>query len=300
MLTKLRRALRHGACLAGRHLAAPAVYAIARRPPAPEVPISVHMLVSSRTWHAGVLAAISFEHFTGRRWPLFIHDDGSVSQSNRMEIERRLPGVRFVPRAEAEKRAAEFLSGHPKCLANRSRHNMFLKFFDSVAFAPHERFIVLDSDVIFFNRPAEILDWADSGREECWFNEDTKETYCIPREHIEKALGIPLWHKVNSGLCLLQKKAVSIDLSERLLAEFELSAHHPQFFEQTLFALNASAFNRGGLLPRKYDINWGYLRRKGSVCRHYVGAFKHDLLYIEGAPTLLMKMALPALRSRLN
>ena len=300
MLTRLRSALRRGAALAGRDLAAPGVFALARRPSGAEAPISVHMLVSSRTWHAGVLAAVSFEFFTGRRWQFIIHDDGSVDERARGQIERLLPGVRFVARAEAERRAAEFLSAHPKCLANRSRHNLFLKFFDAVAFAPHERFIVLDSDVLFFDRPQEILDWADSGRGECWFNEDTKETYCISRDQIEAALGIPLWSRVNSGLCLMHKPAVSLDLSERLLASFEGNAWHPQFFEQTLFALNASAFNQGGMLPRKYDINWGYLRCKGSVCRHYVGAFKHDLLYIEGAPTLLMKMAWPALRARLN
>ena len=37
----------------------------------------MHMLVSSETWDAGILAAISFENFSGRRWPLFIHEDGS-------------------------------------------------------------------------------------------------------------------------------------------------------------------------------------------------------------------------------
>ena len=73
------------------------------------------------------------------------------------------------------------LAKHPKCLSNRRRHNLFLKFFDFPVYAPYDRFVVLDSDVIFFKRPGEILDWVDAGKEECWFNEDTKEKYCIPR-----------------------------------------------------------------------------------------------------------------------
>ena len=68
--------------------------------------------------------------------------------------------------------------------------------------------------------------------------------------------------------------------------------HHPQFFEQTLYALMASALNKGGMLPATYNISWGYLRAPGSICRHYVGAFKHDLLYIEGAPSLLAPLAI--------
>ena len=263
-----------------------------RRKEAAEVPVSVHMLVSSETWDAGIMAAISFEHFSGCRWPLFIHEDGSVSAAQRAVIERILPGVRFVPRAEADARASDYLSQHPKCLSHRGRHNLFLKFLDFPAYAPEDRFIVLDSDVIFFKRPGEILGWVNAGKEECWFNEDTKEKYCIPRLRIEEALQMKVWERVNTGICLMPKSAISLELSERLITAFESNAHHPQFFEQTLYAVMASGLDRGGMLPSTYNISWGYLRPPGSICRHYVGAFKHDLLYIEGAPSLLALLAI--------
>jgi hypothetical protein len=271
------------------------VIAMWKRPGGVEVPVSVHLLVSSRTWHGGVLAAISFELLTGRRWKLFVHDDGTVDEVARKRIEKTLSGVRFVPRAEAEVRAREYLADHPKSLEHRSRHNLFLKLFDVPAFASNSKFIMLDSDVIFFRPPQEILDWALSGSEECRYNEDTKEKYFIPRPIIEETFGFPVWKNFNSGLVLMPMKAVDLDLADRVLTTFEDTAYHPQFFEQTLYGLMGSAWNRGGPLPRKYEINWGYLRGPGAVCRHYVGAFKHDLLYIEGAPIL----ALNCLRWRL-
>ncbi len=46
----------------------------------------------------------------------------------------------------------------------------------------------------------------------------------------------------------------------------------------------------GGALPSTYEISWGLFRKPHSICRHYVGAFKHDLLYIEGVTTLFWKM----------
>lgn len=260
------------------------------------MPISLHMLVSSTTWHAGVLAMISFEFFTRRKWDLHMHEDGTVSAADQARIEKILPGVRFVPRSEADERAQEFLQDHPQCLEARGRHNLFLKFSDTPAFAPHDRFIVLDSDVIFFKPPTEILEWADSGSEKVWFNEDTKDGYCIAADLVEEAMEVPMWSKVNSGLALVPAKAISLDLSEKMLRHFWETAWHPKFFEQTLFALNASAWNRGGMLPPTYNINWGYLRAPGSICRHYVGDFKHDLLYVEGAPLLLLAL----LRSRLT
>ena len=107
------------------------------------------MLVSSETWDAGILAAISFENFSGRCWPLFIHDDGSVTEKQRKVIEQVLPESalwRGLPRGGLSGRTSE---GTQNCLSNRRRHNLFLKFFDFPVYAPYDRFVVLDSDVIF-------------------------------------------------------------------------------------------------------------------------------------------------------
>lgn len=296
-LQPLKTALRRTLAALGRGPVSAGALAAFRRSDRAEDSCSVHMLVSSKTWHAGMLAAASLEHFTGRLWRFFIHEDGSVPAEARAEIVRLLPGSRFVSRPEAEERVAALLAAHPRCAANRSRHNLFLKFFDTLAFADRDRFLVLDSDVIFFRRPAEILDWVDGGLGTCLYNEDTREKFCIPRADIENALPVTLLPRFNSGLVLMQRAAMDLDRAEQLLATFERTAHAPQFFEQTLYALMASTNPGGGApLPRTYNISWGYWREPGSICRHYVGDFKHDLLYIEGAPMLLAAL----LRGRLT
>lgn len=296
MLKSLRQKVRRLAALCGRRFAGGMALSLHRRPERGVSDVSVHMLVSSRTWDAGLLAAVSFEHHTGRRWQFVIHDDGSVPQEAIDRIKSIFPDVRFVTRGEADERAVEFLTGFPKCLEQRSRHNLFLKFADFAAFNTCERMIVLDSDIIFFQRPQEILEWVDAGADTCRYNEDTKEKYCIPRNFIEEALGVPLWPRFNSGLVLMPRAAFNPELAERLLVKFERTAHHPQFFEQTLYGLMASAWNKGGALPSSYEISWGYFHRRGAVCRHYVGDFKHDLFYIEGAPLLLASLLKKRLR----
>jgi hypothetical protein len=290
MLTFLRQQARRGCAAMGKHVAADAATALHRRPARSMDEPTVHMLVSSRTWHAGLLAAVAWEHHTGRRWRFFIHEDGTVDEVARKRIRAVLSDVRLVPRAEADEKLHAVLSDHPHCLAQRSKHNLFLKFSDFAAFAPGKRFIVLDSDVIFFRPPTEILEWADGESDTYHYNEDTKEKFCIPRAYLEEALGVTMWPRFNSGLVLAPKAAIDWDLAEKLLSVFEQTAHHPQFFEQTLYALMGSAWGRGGALPRSYEISWGYFRHRGAVCRHYVGAFKHDLLYIEGAPLTLAAM----------
>lgn len=286
MLKKTRQTARRAFARIG---AAAADRAIAghRRPDTNASGLSVHMLVSSRTWHAGLMAAVSFEHHTGRKWNFHIHEDGSVDERARESIRKVLPDVRLINREESDAKAFDVFRAHPKCFAQRKRHNLFLKFSDFAAFAPGERFIVLDSDVVFFRRPAELLEWTDTGADTCLYNKDTREKYCLPREPIEKSMALGMWPCFNSGLILLPRAAVDWQLAERFIAQFEATAHHPQFFEQTLYALMASAWGRGGALPPSYEISWGYFRHRGAVCRHYVGEFKHDLLYIEAAPLLL-------------
>jgi len=286
MLKKVRQLARR-ACARVGSAAVDCAIAWHRRPDTDACGPSVHMLVSSRTWYAGLLAAVSFEHHTGRKWKFYIHEDGSVDDRARERIKKVLPDARLISREESDANASDFFRAYPKCFAQRQRHNLFLKFSDFAAFAPEDRFIVLDSDVIFFRRPSELLEWTDKGADTCLYNKDTREKYCLPREPIERSMAFEMWPCFNSGLILLPRAAVDWQLAERFIEQFEATAHHPQFFEQTLYALMASAWGRGGALPPSYEISWGYFRHRGAVCRHYVGEFKHDLLYIEAAPLLL-------------
>ena len=298
MTAFLRQSARALLRFVGWRLIAPIIVAAGRRPQGQEIPVSVHILVSSKTWRMGLMSVLSLEYFSGKRWKVFVHEDGSVDARSRARIEAKLQGVRFVPRAEADAAAARLLSGHPACLRNRSRHNLFLKFFDPLAFAPSDKYLILDADLFFFRRPDLLLEWAEGAERVCYYNEDIKEVYCLPREQIEPALGVRLWEKFNSGLLCICREAIDLDMSEKLLATFEQTAWHPQFFEQTLYALSASAFNRGGPLPPQYEITWNIFRRPDSVCRHYVGPAKYDHLYFEGPITLFVLMTLPSFGRR--
>lgn len=296
MIAAIRQSARAVLRWLGRAVISPIVVASARRPAGEESPVSVHLLVSSKTWRMGLLAVFSLEYFSGRRWRIFIHEDGSVNGKAEACIRRKLPGVRFVSREEADAAAQKLLADHPACLRNRSRHNLFLKFFDPIAFAPGDKYLILDADLFFYRRPDFLIQWATGGEKTCHYNRDYKEVYALPRELIEPALGVRLWKCFNSGLVCVSKEAIDLNLAERLLTNFETSAPHPQFFEQTLYALCASAHDRGGPLPPEYEITWNIFRRPDSVCRHYVGPAKFDHLYFEGPATLFWLMTLPKLR----
>lgn len=270
-----------------RHLQPILLRAARHRPSRPEAAVSVHMLVSSQTWRMGIMSAYAFEFFTGKRWEFVIHEDGSIDAATQQLIRESFPGCRVVSRAEADQVVTERLKAHPACLRSRSAHNLFLKFFDSPAFAPHERFVILDSDLLFYRHAPEIVRWLESGANECWFNQDLKEGYSSPGTGIEEVLGFKLWDRVNSGLCLLTKDAFSLDLSETFLEKCAPMAIKPNLLEQTLFAVNASRFNQGGMLSQQYEISERQFRRPDAICRHYLSTNKWTMLYLEGPPSLV-------------
>ena len=245
--------------------------------------VSLHMVLSRDGLLMGQLALRSLEFHSGSSWAPVLHDDGSLSDSDVAELQVNFPDATVIRRAEADAALGEALAGYPQCRDNRLKHPWFLKVFDTRHFAPHDRYIVIDSDIVFFRMPDFVLNWMEERLDTFWFMEDTKEKYSSPRAGIEAAMGFPLWKRVNSGLDLMVRPAVDLSLAEKFLERCAPMAREFHFLEQTFFAVAGSAWGKGGKLPVEYEISWTNFRRPGAVCRHYVGPFKNDALFIEGA-----------------
>jgi hypothetical protein len=220
---------------------------------------------------------------------VYWHDDGSLTSTTRDALTQCFPGLHIISRVDADARMASQLANRPHCEAYRSKLPLGLKVFDVPYLGDTERFILLDTDLLFFERPKAILEWVDSGDDSCWFNEDVAEPAAIAYADATSRYGIELWHRVNSGLCLLTRNAFDFDLFEQWIQDADITAGHPWRVEQTLYALGASKHARGGLLSSQYEITIEGDRRPDSVVRHYVGIVR-DLFYSEGIRTLCKKL----------
>jgi hypothetical protein len=240
--------------------------------PLEEIPI--HVLTGRDDWLLACWMLASWFHTTQRNWHVVIHDDGQLPAEAQPAFARMVPGVGAIGAVEADRAVFAALSGHPACREYRFAHPLARKIFDVPALTQGKRFIILDSDVLFFRKPEAILRWCAEGAGECWFNEDVSEALPIPREEAREKLGIDIWPRVNSGLCLIDRAAIDLDLCERALRETSLLKGHIWLVEQTLFAICASAWGRGGLLPPEYEVSLAKRARPDAVARHYVGAVR--------------------------
>ena len=251
--------------------------------PAQSIPI--HVLTGAKNWRHSAWMLASWFQFSEHAWPIIVHDDGTLPDEARGTLQTLFENARFIPRAEADAKVGRMLQAYPFCADYRRAHPLALKIFDIPFFTPGERFMIFDSDLLFFNHPREILDWAGAGSDECWFNEDVREGSLISAREAQEELGVKIWPRVNSGLCLLSKAAIDFDLCDRALALTSIPHGHPWRIEQTLFMLCAAAHGKGGLLPRRYEVSLAKRVSEDAVCRHYVGAVR-DRFYSEGLKRL--------------
>jgi hypothetical protein len=245
----------------------------------------IHVLTGEKDWRLAGWMLASWFHFSEHAWPVVIHDDGTLPEEARQLFTNLFATIRIIDRREADAAVEPVLQAYPFCADYRRLHPLALKLFDIPQFTTGERFLVFDSDLLFFNYPREILEWVKSEADECWFNEDVKEGSLITAAEARAELGIRIWQRVNSGLCLLTKSAIDFDLCDRALAQTSIMSGHVWRIEQTLLMLCAAHHGKGGLLPRTYEVSLGKSSAENAISRHYVGAVR-DRFYAEGLKRL--------------
>jgi hypothetical protein len=154
--------------------------------------------------------------------------------------------------------------------------------------------LLLDSDVLFFREPAELLrSIEDRSYRLNTVNRDIASAYTVDPVEVKSRTGINLIERFNSGLGLIHKDSLRLNWIEEFLELPGILEGHFWRIEQTLQALCSSRFGVE-LLPETYDI-----RLSGGInnspCRHYVGAIRH-LFYKEGIGWLVRGGLLQELR----
>jgi len=259
-----------------------------------ESEVALHILTGQETWLLTMWMLRSWEEQTQTRCPIYLHDDGTLNQAIAQQFTTAFPQIEIIFAEQADSRMEEALSQYPHCAAYRAAHPLAKKCFDVPVYSADSgstRFILLDSDLLFFKEPSEILKWIESDDGGSWFNQDLQEPSPISSQQAQEQYGHSLWSKVNSGLCLLQKKSCDLEKFESYLQYDALRDAKKWRIEQTLLALGASSLNKGGLLPSSYEVSLNKERQDDCVARHYIGAVR-DLFYGEGIRSLHKKLCL--------
>lgn len=239
----------------------------------------IHVLACDKDFLCLLWALRSFFFFSGKIASLTVHDDGSLRPWQFQTLSHLFPGSRAIPKSQSDCEMADFLSSHGKCLEVRQQSVYNVKVFDFAFYSRGKRLILLDCDVLFFSRPADLL----SNCRESLFNSDIWTNYLFSTEDIKSRFGLAVPEKVNIGVGVMSKDCFDLDLTERLLSDDRFSSS-PFFIDQTLIAMLASR-NTIRLLGPEYQVS---LSRglTNTVSKHYTRLVRH-LFFLEGLPRLV-------------
>lgn len=277
---RLKRRFGHGLRVAyWRDLVRPRILRTAPVTDTSDDRCEIHVLTGQADWLNLVWALKSFYRYSGRRYALCIHDDGTVPPEGRAALRAHFPGARLIERPDADRGVYAALAPFPRCLEFRRSNHLSPKVFDFIHYLRSDRMLLLDSDVLFFAQPAELLRRVEDPayRFNC-VNGDLASAYTVTPEAVREKLGLTLIARFNSGLGLIHRDSMPPAWIEEFLTLPGVIGHFWRI-EQTMFALCASRYGCE-LLPPEYDVRLGHWEQ-AHPSRHYVGAVRH-LMYSEG------------------
>lgn len=260
-----------------------------------DLPYSPHILVCHRDALLAVCSAKSLNLAMGEALPWVFHDDGSMTPEDDALIQRQFPGCRLVKRREADLFFENARTAHSQFHEMRQKHVLLLKLSDLGAFASRERILYVDSDILFFEKPAFLAEKLRDPASGSFFNRDIDTAYIASPQVLKELTGIEPPPRINSGLSILNRADLTVEKVAALLSQLDVRkrtdwSHYNHLIEQTVVALLTCSSPAGArLLPESYDVCFDR-PIAGAVSRHYVGVIRH-LFEIEGLDHLLNRLA---------
>ncbi|MDB4483529.1 hypothetical protein N9061_00135 [bacterium] len=250
--------------------------------------LSIHSLLCSAHVEMMICSQRSLYMFSDLgNVPLLLHDDGSLTPADINLINTKLPNARIISRSEANKKALDLLPNFPEIHKYRKNQIMALKLVDVGLWAKGSRTLYIDSDILFFSPPHELIDAVKPDARKNLFNKDIFDSYVAPRQQIEEALGYGPKQSVNAGLWAMNTSVIDFDKIERWLKEpvFNLRPHY-YTLDQTFISMLANISEDGcDYFPAEYDVS--FEKSSADCCvKHYVGAIRHGF-ELEGLEQLM-------------
>lgn len=255
-------------------------------PLASEGDCEIHALVSKRDFLMLMWSLYSFYDAAGSRFPLIVHDDGSLTAQHAIQLAKLFPGSRLVSRAESDQDMRQALASYPRCLHAREKDKLLLKVFDFFHYGTSPNILLTDSDVLFFGNPTELINSAHQERRNI-FNRDPWSNYVMTTGEMQAAFGVAVPERINIGLGMMRRDACDLARVEDIMAHNAV-AKAPYLVDQTVIAILA-ATQSVSLLGPEYAVSLD-AGVDGLVTKHYTRLVRH-LFYTEGLPFIQSHLA---------
>jgi hypothetical protein len=238
--------------------------------------IEVWFLTGARFWYQTAFCAWSLAHHSQRRLVLNLVDDGSLRFEQEQQLRRLFPSgyTRWKHDVVAELDQNLPASRFP-VLRQRWSDYVNIRKITDIHLGSSGTKLVLDSDMLFFQRPDELLAWWDQPNGPCLMV-DCEESYGYSRELMEELAGFPIPPLLNVGICGLDSETIDWEELEYLCKTLVEREGTSYYLEQALVAMLAARATPT-VMPRRNYITFPTRQQAQAgegVLQHYVADSK--------------------------
>lgn len=256
--------------------------------------LEVHTQICHRDWLNGIWTIMSFAYFAKQPFRLVVLQDGTVPESALNDYRRLFPGVVTADREslgpEVEKRLGQ-VSPNIVEMWNSGFYCTLPKVVDSWLLARNSTVLTLDPDVLFFDRPDELLDESLVTGKLAILNhvnnggDGISGHFCLDADELKDRTGIELPHHFGIGLGRLNLDFYRWETCEKVFNECPPAGNVKHFMiDQTITGIWAAEHGYDELDKGRYAVR-PVENLNGVVARHYYSKTR-DLMYVEGVRTL--------------
>lgn len=244
--------------------------------------VEIHILCKKGDSNMLAWSLASFINTSGICPKVVVHEDGSFNEDTTKKLELKFPELTVLSLKKANELIKKVTGLSPKFLEYREGgHKLIYKLVDIFLLSQSEKVMVLDSDVLFFERPQEILEFINSnsdydslvskhdGTYNLKMSDDYLKKYDILKNHADR---------MNSGIILYVKRKLEIN---KLLEYFENTQRRPDdyFVEMSGWGCLIAQVRFKFLPSEQYSIK--SKPNHNTIAKHFTNPRRHEF-YIYG------------------
>ncbi len=237
----------------------------------------VAFLSGQKYWHQTLFCFVSLQSVCPYRITPVVFDDGTLDSETRRCMQRVIPWISFIDRTAIDANLDRVLPARtfPALRARRLAYPHLRKLTD-IHVAAQRFTLVLDSDMLFFREPTELLGWF--AKPHPLYMQDVATMYGYPSAFLAELAGAPIPEPVNVGLYALDAASIDWDRVEHWCRR-QLNVYGPHYLqEQALTAMaftgvRATALSRADYVVRPCSAEG---RAPTAILHHYVAHSKRS------------------------
>lgn len=227
----------------------------------PEIPsfkegLQIYFLTGEKYLYQTLFCALSLTKACDEKFQFILVDDGSFNQNLINRIEHQMPGVKLILTNEIEANLNRSLplSKYPFLHRKREIYPHIKKLTDIHTIDTNSYKLVLDSDMLFWNEPAELINWLKNPSG-CLHMIDCEESYGYDKVLMSSLCGYKIPEMVNVGAIGFNSNIINwqdLEIWAKTLEEKEGTSY---FLEQALSAMIIASEPKSILNKEEYIVN---------------------------------------------